>query len=183
MKPEAIILMVISLVIIVGGFLFFVVMDFKSHKKSKQINEKKIIKLKSQPQKQAKIINSQDKVESIKPTIIDVSATEIKKNQNQTLSSNKIKPIKPKIVDATPTETKKNQEVITTTPKVIKKPKKVIKKVDDVKKTQEKPKSDNKKTVVVEGNITTIFDHKKMTVKIIKTQETQEIIDSPEKET
>lgn len=42
MDIGAIILMIISLVVTVGGFIFFIIMDFKNHNKSKSDNEKEI---------------------------------------------------------------------------------------------------------------------------------------------
>lgn len=42
MDIGAIILMIVSLVITVGGFIFFIIMDFKNHDKSRSDKEEEI---------------------------------------------------------------------------------------------------------------------------------------------
>ena len=84
----------------------------------------------------------------------------------------KTAPIKPVITDADLSITNNHGEAVTnvTIPTtVVTNSKPVIAKSTTATKSSTIiPEQENKKTVVVEGKVTTIFDHKKMTVKVIK---------------
>ncbi len=69
----------------------------------------------------------------------------------------------------TTTPTIKDEEEVKTTVSITKEPKPPVKKpaVKKATKVELVPEDDNTKTVISEGNVKTIFDHKNMTVKVI----------------
>lgn len=87
----------------------------------------------------------------------------------------KTAPIKPVIADTDLSTTNNHGEAITniTTPTpVVTNSKPVIaKSTTATKNSTIIPEQENKKTVVVESKVTTVFDHKKMTVKVIKEED------------
>lgn len=137
----------------------------------KQDKEKKIRVFKYKPKKNSKtmyghrqpytkvlitdiLINGKSVFEKPSPIPTIKDDEEIK----TTISTKEAKPVVTEVVTETQTTTVKVEK----TP--IKKP--VVKKTTKPK-TELIPEDDNTKTVITEGNLKTIFDHKNMTVKVI----------------